>query len=107
MHTRVLLGILGVFVLVFVGCSSVIAARVPMFQYTMHFNASDFDVGPVVSAQIRYDASDPHIYELLLNKAIAANKCDTILLPRYEVIGKTFGRDILRLTGRCSIYKER
>ncbi|MFC3847357.1 hypothetical protein ACFOPX_02240 [Helicobacter baculiformis] len=101
----VLGGILGV--MFFNGCSAVVAAKVSDFRYTMYFSTSDFDIGPVITTEIPYDASNPNIYELLLNKAIADNKCDTIVFPRYEVIKKTFGRDKIRLTGRVATYRRR
>ncbi|CAM2785714.1 hypothetical protein [Helicobacter felis] len=107
MHKKVFLAVAGGVLggLFFAGCSPVIDARVQGFQYTIYFNANDFEIGRSVTAEIPYDPSNPHIYEMLLNKAIAANKCDTIVFPRYEIIGKTFGRDRIRLTGRVATYK--
>ncbi|BCD46665.1 hypothetical protein NHP194003_06310 [Helicobacter suis] len=66
------------------GCSNpaVIAAKFDRnVKYLVQFNSSDFNVGGLVSAEIPYNPENSNMTELLLDKAIAACKCDTLLLP--------------------------
>lgn len=88
------------------GCSSLVATKMDSnVGYLVQFNGSDFNVGDVVSAEMPYDAKNPNIAAMVLNKAIVDNQCDTILLPRYEVVSKTFGKNIIRVTGRAATFK--
>lgn len=94
------------FLILLSGCSSTVATKIDSnVGYLVQFNGNDFNVGNVVSAEMPYDANNPNITAMLLNKAIIENKCDTILLPRYEVISKTFGKTIIRVTGRAATFK--
>lgn len=90
------------------GCSSVVATRVDSnVGYLVQFSGDDFNVGEVVSAELPYKADNPNMTQELLNKAISDNKCDTILLPRYQIISKTFGKDVIKVTGRAATFKKK
>lgn len=104
---KVLLVASGVLSLILLsGCSSTVATKMDSnVGYLVQFNGNDFNVGDVVSAEMPYDAKNPNIAAMVLNKAIVDNKCDTILLPRYEVISKTFGKNVIRVTGRAATFK--
>lgn len=92
--------------LVLSGCSKIIGAKVERdVQYVVQFNGSDFNVGDVVISEMPYDDKNPNIRSMLLNKAMSEHKCDAILLPRYEVISKTFGKNIIKVTGRAATFK--
>lgn len=92
----------------FVGCSSVTGAKVDKnVEYIVQFSGSDFNVGNVVTTEMPYDSKNPNMQNLLLNKALTEHKCDTILLPRYEIISKTFGKNIIKITGRAATFKTR
>lgn len=99
---------LGLVILGFTGCSEVVATKMDSnVAYTVQFSGSDFNVGRVVSSEMPYDSKNPNIKSLLLNKAITEHECDTILLPRYEIISKTFGKDIIKVTGRAATFKQK
>ena len=88
------------------GCSSVVAAKhEDNVNYTVQFTGQDFEIGDVIVTELPYNEKVPGLKALLLNKAIADNNCDTILLPRYEVIKKSFGKNVIRLTGRAATFK--
>ncbi|RDU73439.1 hypothetical protein CQA66_01905 [Helicobacter aurati] len=90
---------------VFSGCSKIAATKMEKnVQYVMQFNSNDFIIGNIISSEMPY-SNNPNIEALLLNQAIKEHKCDTILLPRYEVIKKTLGKDIIRITGRAATFK--
>ncbi|MWV61077.1 hypothetical protein DCO58_11545 [Helicobacter saguini] len=95
-------------VVFFSGCSKLVGTKVDSnVGYIVQFNGSDFDVGNVITTEMPYDPKNLNMTQTLLNKAITDNKCDTILLPRYEIISKTFGKDIIRVTGRAATFKKK
>ncbi|GAB0174045.1 hypothetical protein [Helicobacter trogontum] len=104
---KVLIGASSVLSLVLLsGCSSLVATKVDSnVGYLVQFSGSDFNIGDVVSAEMPYDAKNPDMTAMVLNKAIVDNKCDTLLLPRYEIIPKTFGKNLIRVTGRVATFK--
>ncbi len=79
-------------------------------NYLVQFNSNDFKIGGVVSAEMPYNPSKHNnmrnMTALLLNKAIAACRCDTILLPRYQIIKKSFSTPIIKVTGRAATFRE-
>ncbi|WP_240328982.1 hypothetical protein [Helicobacter suis] len=93
------------------GCSSrtVIAAKFDCnVKYLVQFNSSDFNVGGLVSAEMPYNPKNPNMTELLLDKAIAACNCDTLLLPRYEIIHPGgYGITLIKVTGRAATFRAR
>ncbi|MCE3036234.1 hypothetical protein LW135_00105 [Helicobacter sp. faydin-H20] len=93
-------------VVMLTGCSTVVAAKVDKnVDYIVQFNGGDFDVGSMVTTEMPYEPNNKNMMNLLLNKALIEHKCDVILLPRYEVVSKTFGKDIIRITGRAANFK--
>lgn len=81
------------------GCSSVTTAKIDKnVAYTVQFSGSDFNVG---------EADNPNMQTLLLNKAFTEHKCDTILLPRYEIISGALGKKTIKITGRAATFKTR
>ncbi|STQ86529.1 hypothetical protein LS73_003820 [Helicobacter muridarum] len=92
-------------VLTLTGCSEVVASKVDEnVKVTVQFSGSDFIIGDVVTSEMPY-SEQPGLQTLLLNKAIKEHQCDTILLPRYEIINKTFGKNIIKITGRAAKFK--
>ena len=91
--------------LAFAGCSKVVDAKIERdVSYVVQFSGSDFNVGEVVTSEMPYDPK-VNTKGLLLNKALKEHNCDAILLPRYELISKKFGKDVLRITGRKATFK--
>ncbi|EMZ39926.1 hypothetical protein C826_00748 [Helicobacter bilis WiWa] len=71
------------------GCSSLVATKMDSnVGYLVQFNGSDFNVGDVVSAEMPYDAKNPNIAAMVLNKAIVDNKCDTIFYLAMKLYQK-------------------
>ncbi len=90
------------------GCTRTVAAKFDRnVSYSVQLNSNDFKIGGVVSAEMPYDPANPNMTELLLNKAVAECQCDTILLPRYEVIKKAFKAPTIKVTGRAATFKEK
>ena len=69
---KVLLVASGVrFLILLSGCSSTVATKMDFnVGYLVQFNGSDFNVGDVVSAEMPYDAKNPNIAAMVLNKAM-------------------------------------
>ncbi len=90
------------------GCSSVTTAKIDKnVAYTVQFSGNDFNVGEVVTSEMPYKADNPNMQTLLLNKALTEHKCDTILLPRYEIISGALGKKTIKITGRAATFKTR
>ncbi len=111
MHPKLLLTGIGVALLVS-GCAppvkKVMAAKFDRnVNYSVQFSSNDFKIGGVVSAEMPYNPANPNLTELLLSKAIRACKCDTLLLPRYEVVRQGSKEPVLRVTGRAATFKEK
>lgn len=108
---KILVSVVGgaVALLLLSGCSrQVIAARFDRnVKYLVQFSSSDFNVGGLVSAEMLYNAKNPNISELVLDKAIATCRCDTLLLPRYEIIREPFGKTLIKVTGRAATFRAR
>lgn len=72
-----------IFIIFTVGCKTI--STTDNIPQSLQLSGNDITVGPVLTAELKYDSGDDGLREKLIAEALKDTDYDFLLMPRYEI----------------------